>query len=313
MARLSKDLVTIRRGSSVTLDLDAMRVREPDYGSPAARCSSSSSSTRSRRALGDAAAEQGSQTPATAAAPSAMPEPRARNALHDRRTRSRRSSAGRRARATCTVHRDRYRNGESIRQLRSDVDPLRSPLVGLTIAVGTGRGVLLSARASRTRRRRRAISTLGSPNVAPARATSPRKRSREKSERADEHRGARARARASSRSRTCRRSTSPQWRRSARCSKIRPSRRRRRTRSTRRSCCGVAGVTLQGLEFDTMVASYVLDPGRRSHGLDLLALGVPRPQDDDVRGALREGKDVHSVRPGPDRVRRVTTRAKTPT
>jgi DNA polymerase-1 len=29
---------------------------------------------------------------------------------------------------------------------------------------------------------------------------------------------------------------------------------------------------VQGLEFDTMVASYVLDPGRRSHGLDLLAL-----------------------------------------
>ncbi len=33
-----------------------------------------------------------------------------------------------------------------------------------------------------------------------------------------------------------------------------------------------AGVKLAGLEFDTMLASYVLDPGRRSHGLDLLAL-----------------------------------------
>lgn len=33
-----------------------------------------------------------------------------------------------------------------------------------------------------------------------------------------------------------------------------------------------AGVTLRGLDFDTMVASYVLDPGRRSHGLDVLAL-----------------------------------------
>jgi len=32
------------------------------------------------------------------------------------------------------------------------------------------------------------------------------------------------------------------------------------------------GITLRGLEFDTMVASYVLDPGRRSHDLDLLAL-----------------------------------------
>jgi len=32
------------------------------------------------------------------------------------------------------------------------------------------------------------------------------------------------------------------------------------------------GVYLRGLDFDTMLASYVLDPGRRSHGLDVLAL-----------------------------------------
>lgn len=35
-----------------------------------------------------------------------------------------------------------------------------------------------------------------------------------------------------------------------------------------------AGVTVAGLEFDTMLASYVLNPGRRSHGLDALALEV---------------------------------------
>lgn len=32
-----------------------------------------------------------------------------------------------------------------------------------------------------------------------------------------------------------------------------------------------AGVRVAGVEFDTMLASYVLDPGRRSHGLDSLA------------------------------------------
>jgi DNA polymerase-1 len=32
------------------------------------------------------------------------------------------------------------------------------------------------------------------------------------------------------------------------------------------------GIDVHGLDFDTMVASYVLDPGRRSHGLDVLAL-----------------------------------------
>ena len=33
-----------------------------------------------------------------------------------------------------------------------------------------------------------------------------------------------------------------------------------------------AGVELRGIEFDTMIASYVLDPGSRSHGLDFLSL-----------------------------------------
>jgi DNA polymerase-1 len=33
-----------------------------------------------------------------------------------------------------------------------------------------------------------------------------------------------------------------------------------------------SGVTLRGLDFDTMLASYVLDPGRRSHALDVLAM-----------------------------------------
>jgi DNA polymerase I len=35
-----------------------------------------------------------------------------------------------------------------------------------------------------------------------------------------------------------------------------------------------AGVALEGVSFDTMVASYVLDPGRRQHSLDALALNL---------------------------------------
>nr|MCU0619527.1 DNA polymerase I [Gemmatimonadaceae bacterium] len=35
-----------------------------------------------------------------------------------------------------------------------------------------------------------------------------------------------------------------------------------------------AGIAVDGLDFDPMLASYVLDPGRRSHGLDALALEV---------------------------------------
>ena len=33
-----------------------------------------------------------------------------------------------------------------------------------------------------------------------------------------------------------------------------------------------SGIRLAGLDFDPMLASYVLDPGRRAHGLDVLAL-----------------------------------------
>jgi DNA polymerase-1 len=33
-----------------------------------------------------------------------------------------------------------------------------------------------------------------------------------------------------------------------------------------------AGITLRGLDFDSMLASYVHDPGRRSHAIDALAL-----------------------------------------
>ena len=31
---------------------------------------------------------------------------------------------------------------------------------------------------------------------------------------------------------------------------------------------------LAGLDFDTMIASYLLDPGRRDHELDSLALAI---------------------------------------
>ena len=33
-----------------------------------------------------------------------------------------------------------------------------------------------------------------------------------------------------------------------------------------------AGITLRGVDFDSMLASYVLDPSRRSHAIDALAV-----------------------------------------
>jgi DNA polymerase-1 len=53
-----------------------------------------------------------------------------------------------------------------------------------------------------------------------------------------------------------------------------------------------AGVDLRGLEFDTMIASYVLDPGRRSHGLDLLALEFLNHKITTIADLCGRGKDV---------------------
>ena len=52
-----------------------------------------------------------------------------------------------------------------------------------------------------------------------------------------------------------------------------------------------AGMPLEGLAFDTMLASYVLDPGRRSHSIDLLAvefLGHPMAS---LEALIGKGKD----------------------
>lgn len=53
-----------------------------------------------------------------------------------------------------------------------------------------------------------------------------------------------------------------------------------------------AGVELRGLEFDTMIASYVLDPGRRSHGLDLLALEFLNHKITTLTDLCGRGKDL---------------------
>ena len=52
-----------------------------------------------------------------------------------------------------------------------------------------------------------------------------------------------------------------------------------------------AGVALAGLDFDTMLASYVLDPGRRSHAIDALAvefLGIAMTGVEDLCGKGRQ-------------------------
>jgi DNA polymerase-1 len=73
-----------------------------------------------------------------------------------------------------------------------------------------------------------------------------------------------------------------------------------------------AGVALRGVDFDTMLASYVLDPGRRSHGLDMLALEFldhSMTSYEDLCGRGRRSSRSTWCRSR----RRATTRARTPT
>ena len=59
-----------------------------------------------------------------------------------------------------------------------------------------------------------------------------------------------------------------------------------------------AGITLRGIDFDTMLASYLLDPGRRSHGLDMLALqflGHRMTAYDEVTGKGRKQRSFAEV------------------
>ncbi|HEY4304114.1 MAG TPA: DNA polymerase I [Gemmatimonadaceae bacterium] len=52
------------------------------------------------------------------------------------------------------------------------------------------------------------------------------------------------------------------------------------------------GVALRGVDFDTMVASYVLDPGRRTHELELLSLEFLNRKLTDLAELCGKGKDL---------------------
>ena len=76
---------------------------------------------------------------------------------------------------------------------------------------------------------------------------------------------------------------------------------------------GRHGVTLRGLETDTMLASYLLDATRSAHPLEELALehaGYKALREEDVCG---RGAKAMSFRDVPRRARRSTTRASAPT
>jgi len=277
LARLSKELVTIREDLPLTLQLEEMRVREPD-------------TTRLRqlfvelefhtlaRSLGDVAAT------IAAAAPLGAPEPTTeatRPTTHyvtvDTIPALERMIA--RARKAPYIAIDT----ETVIEIDSPqkVDPLRSILVAISVAVGPGEAFYLPLR-HRPFQAAQGDLPLGDADAEPG----------SDADEANEAKSKQPRAKRASASKTAEPSSIAARALAGGVPPVKnlpplddPSMAPLRALLEDPAVPKVAqnakydllvlrraGVTLSGLVSDTMLASYVLDPGRRSHGLDLLAL-----------------------------------------
>ena len=181
-----------------------------------------------------------------------------------------------------------------------------SPLVGDHDRRRAGRGVLPAARASRTRSRAQGdlgSSATGLGSTPDELSAGEEGATRKKVGRADEHRGASARARATPRVKNLPSLDDPA---------MAPLRALLEDPAVKK--------TAQNAKYDLLVAArrrrHAARPRLRHDGRELRARSgptlararsararVPRPQDDELRGALRQGQRRDSVRSGPDRVR----------
>jgi DNA polymerase-1 len=265
MALLSKELVTIRQDLPITLDVDAMRVARPDYN----RLRSlyvELEFTAFAKSAAISAAEQGSETP-RAAAVAVDPSPPRETHYTTVNTLPALEKAVARARRAPFIAID-VETVNDPAALR-DVDPLRSPLVGLTIAVAPGEAYYFPLA-----HRERADETQGDlelfADMAPVESEPKKARAKKVSEPTSI--AARALALGEQTIKNLPPLDSPQ---SAALKALLEDPSVKKAAQNAKDATlvlRVAGVDVQGLEFDTMVASYVLDPGRRSHLLDLLAL-----------------------------------------
>ncbi len=272
LARLSKELVTIRDDLDVALALEEMRVREPDTARLRQLFVELEFNTLAR-SLGDVAA-----TAAAAAlpgTPGGVPEatrPATNYQTVDTLDALERMVA--RARSAPYVAFDT----ETVIEPDSPqkVDPLRCTLVALSFAVGPGEAYYLPLR-HRAFEPAQGSLLLGDPEPGSdsdeANAAQPKKR-RVKSARQAEPTSIAARLLAAG---------APPVRNlpSLDDPGMAPLRALLEDPAVPKVAQNAkydilvlrrAGIAVAGLVSDTMIASYVLDPGRRSHGLDLLAL-----------------------------------------
>jgi DNA polymerase-1 len=257
MALLSKELVTIRTDLPVTLDLDAMRLSPPDYGRLRSLYVELEFHNLAKTIAEPTTAEGG-----VGVSPAAAPRATKYTTVD---TLPALDAAIERARSAPYIAVDVQTLVDPAAP--HDLDPLRTTLVGVTVGVGPGEAYYFPL-AHQERAPEQGDLGLGDELVLDVVAKKPRaKKAGEPTSIAG-----RALARGGHEIRNLPSIHSPE---SAPLKALLEDPSVRKTAQNAKYdllTLRVAGVTLRGLDFDTMVASYVLDPGRRSHGLDLLAL-----------------------------------------
>ncbi len=268
LALLSKELVTIREDLPITLDLDALRLGTPDYSRLRSLYVELEFHTLARNlpvAVGEDVERRGGGARRRGAAG---------RVRHDRHARGARP--GDRTRAERAVRFDRCRGGRgpaSAANERSAQDGAR----GLVDRDRAGRGVLFPAGPSRplhdsTKDKSASASTICAGRRGRRVDAAPGKRPRTRKIAEPTSIAGRALAQGA---------PPPLSLPSLDSAELAPLRAFLEDSAVNKTAHDAkyailllrrSGVALRGLDFDTTVASYVLDPGRRSHALDQLAL-----------------------------------------
>ena len=277
LAILSKDLVTIRDDLPVTLDLDAMRLSTPDYARLRPLYVELEFHTLAKNlpvddAAGPIVAERPAAPPARYTTVDTVP------ALEKLIARARRAPY-------VAIDTETVVDVEAPYPL----DPLRARLTGLAIAVATGEAYYLPL-AHSARVESQGDLLLGDV-LAPAEEPAPRK-ARAKKTAEPTSIAARALTQGPSRVKNLPPLDDPSMRQLVELLEDPTAKKVAQNAKFDLLVLRAAGVTLRGLDFDTMIASYVLDPGRRSHGLDLLALEFLNHKMTSLEDLCGKGKDA---------------------
>jgi DNA polymerase-1 len=277
MARLSKELVTIRDDLPMSLELDSLRLSPPDLRRLRTLYVELEFHTLARTLADVVDVETDGAT-----APQTVPAPPANYTVVDTIPALEDAVAQARAASHVAVAIETVVDPSA----PSEHDPLRSTLVGITLAIAPGRAFYVPL-GHRPREEAQGDLDLGLPvEVSPAKKTRPKKTAEPTTI------AGRALARGDAAIRNLPPIEHPDMTALRALLEDATVKKTAQNAKHERLAFRVAGVTLRGLDFDTMVASYVLDPGRRSHEVDVLALEFLGRQVTSAEALRGKGKDA---------------------